>query len=36
MTYRSYEGTLVADFHRILLSGGIFLYPTDKNVRNTH
>jgi len=24
-----YIGTLVADFHRILLKGGIFLYPSD-------
>jgi fructose-1,6-bisphosphatase I len=24
-----YIGTLVADFHRILLRGGIFLYPSD-------
>ena len=24
-----YIGTLVADFHRILLKGGIFLYPAD-------
>ena len=25
-----YIGSLVADFHRNLLSGGIFLYPADK------
>ncbi len=25
-----YIGSLVADFHRTLLSGGIFYYPTDK------
>jgi fructose-1,6-bisphosphatase I len=24
-----YVGTLVADFHRTLLTGGIFLYPAD-------
>jgi fructose-1,6-bisphosphatase I len=24
-----YSGALVADFHRILLSGGIFMYPAD-------
>jgi fructose-1,6-bisphosphatase I len=24
-----YIGTLVADFHRILLKGGVFLYPAD-------
>ena len=24
-------GSLVADFHRNLLKGGIFLYPADKN-----
>jgi fructose-1,6-bisphosphatase I len=24
-----YIGTLVADFHRVLLTGGIFLYPSD-------
>ena len=29
--YKSrYIGSLVADFHRTLLYGGIFLYPTDK------
>jgi len=26
-----YVGSLVADFHRNLLKGGIFLYPKDKN-----
>lgn len=26
-----YVGSLVADFHRNLLKGGIFLYPADKN-----
>ncbi len=26
-----YVGSLVADFHRSLLKGGIFLYPADKN-----
>ncbi len=26
-----YIGSLVADFHRNLLTGGIFLYPRDKN-----
>jgi fructose-1,6-bisphosphatase I len=25
-----YAGSLLADFHRILLEGGIFLYPADK------
>ena len=25
-----YVGSLVADFHRILLKGGVFLYPADK------
>lgn len=25
-----YVGTLVADFHRTLLKGGVFLYPADK------
>ncbi|MCZ6901126.1 MAG: class 1 fructose-bisphosphatase, partial [Bacteroidetes bacterium] len=25
-----YSGALVADFHRILLQGGIYLYPGDK------
>lgn len=25
-----YTGAFVADFHRILISGGIFLYPADK------
>lgn len=30
--YKSrYIGTLVADFHRTLLKGGIFMYPGDKN-----
>jgi fructose-1,6-bisphosphatase I len=24
-----YIGTLVADFHRVLLQGGVFLYPAD-------
>jgi fructose-1,6-bisphosphatase I len=29
-----YIGSLVADFHRNLIAGGIFLYPADtKNVR---
>ncbi len=27
-----YIGSLVADFHRNLISGGIFLYPGDRNV----
>jgi len=32
---RRYIGTLVADFHRNLISGGIFLYPKDnKNPKN--
>ncbi|MFQ5450365.1 MAG: class 1 fructose-bisphosphatase [Nitrospinaceae bacterium] len=26
-----YIGTLVSDFHRTLLKGGIFMYPRDKN-----
>jgi fructose-1,6-bisphosphatase I len=26
-----YIGSLVADFHRNLLKGGIFLYPADKD-----
>jgi fructose-1,6-bisphosphatase I len=26
-----YVGSMVADIHRTLLKGGIFLYPTDKN-----
>jgi fructose-1,6-bisphosphatase I len=26
-----YVGTLVSDFHRTLLKGGIFMYPADKN-----
>jgi fructose-1,6-bisphosphatase I len=26
-----YVGSLVADFHRNLLKGGIFLYPADRN-----
>ena len=26
-----YIGTLVADFHRILLKGGVFLYPADSS-----
>ena len=25
-----YIGSLVADFHRTLLYGGVFLYPADK------
>ena len=25
-----YIGSLVADFHRILLRGGVFLYPPTK------
>jgi len=29
-----YIGSLVADFHRNLLKGGIFLYPADK--KNPH
>ena len=29
-----YVGSLVADFHRNLLKGGIFLYPSDKNRPN--
>ncbi|MFQ5672201.1 MAG: class 1 fructose-bisphosphatase [Nitrospinales bacterium] len=30
--YKSrYIGTLVADFHRTILKGGIFMYPGDKN-----
>jgi len=29
-----YIGSLVADFHRNLISGGIFLYPAD--TRNPH
>jgi len=29
-----YIGSLVADFHRNLLYGGIFLYPRDKNHKN--
>jgi len=29
-----YVGSLVADFHRTLLYGGIFMYPPDK--KNTH
>jgi fructose-1,6-bisphosphatase I len=29
-----YIGSLVADFHRNLLSGGIFLYPADKKSPN--
>jgi fructose-1,6-bisphosphatase I len=33
--YKSrYIGSLVADFHRTLLYGGIFLYPTDKKHPN--
>ena len=26
-----YSGALVADFHRVLLEGGIFFYPADEN-----
>lgn len=29
-----YIGSLVADFHRNLLKGGIFLYPADKKSKN--
>ena len=29
-----YVGSLVADFHRTLLYGGIYLYPPDKNKPN--
>ena len=29
-----YVGSLVADFHRNLLKGGIFLYPADRNRRD--
>lgn len=29
-----YVGSLVADFHRNLLKGGIFLYPADKKAKN--
>ena len=29
-----YVGSMVADIHRILLKGGIFLYPSDKNQPN--
>ncbi|MBL7661638.1 class 1 fructose-bisphosphatase [bacterium] len=29
-----YVGSLVADFHRIMLKGGIFLYPSDKKNKN--
>jgi len=29
-----YIGSLVADFHRTLMYGGIFLYPSDKNNPN--
>lgn len=29
-----YIGTLVSDFHRTLLKGGIFMYPKDKNNQN--
>ena len=28
-----YVGSMVADVHRTLLYGGIFLYPADKKVR---
>ena len=32
-----YIGTLVADFHRNLLAGGIFMYPADtKDFKKTH
>jgi fructose-1,6-bisphosphatase I len=32
-----YVGTLVADFHRNLLAGGIFMYPADtKDPKKTH
>jgi len=29
-----YAGSLLADFHRILLEGGVFLYPADKDDKN--
>jgi len=29
-----YVGSLVADAHRTLINGGIFVYPSDKNNRN--
>src|SRR5205814_791817 len=29
-----YVGSLVADFHRTLLAGGIFLYPADRKSPN--
>ncbi len=29
-----YIGSLVADFHRNLLKGGVFLYPSDRKSRN--
>ncbi len=29
-----YIGSLVADFHRVLLKGGIFMYPADAKSRN--
>ncbi|MCK5237147.1 MAG: class 1 fructose-bisphosphatase, partial [Deltaproteobacteria bacterium] len=29
-----YVGSLVSDFHRNLLKGGVFLYPADKNNKN--
>lgn len=29
-----YVGSLVADFHRNLLKGGVFLYPADKKSKN--
>ena len=29
-----YSGCLVSDFHRILLNGGCFLYPANKNNKN--
>ncbi len=31
-----YVGSLVADFHRTLLYGGIFMYPPDSRKGNTH
>lgn len=33
-TTARYVGSLVADFHRNLLKGGIFLYPADKKSKN--
>ena len=32
LIFTRYTGTLVADIHRVLLNGGIFLYPEDKYV----